>query len=52
MPAAIDLGNGFGKLLGSTQVAELAPTASRVGIVQALPVDEVLGLLRQPGALP
>jgi hypothetical protein len=30
----------------------MATTASRHGTVQAFPLDEVLGILRQPGALP
>jgi len=40
------------RLLGSTQVAELATTGSRHGAAQALQADEVLGILRHPGALP
>ena len=60
VPAAIHVANGFGKLLGSTQVTEEAIynsvlTAQTViakgGTVEALPVSEVARILDRHGML-
>ncbi|MBN2346909.1 MAG: P1 family peptidase [Candidatus Aminicenantes bacterium] len=54
VPAAIHVGNGFGKLVGSTQVAELGNIESPIALTNTLSVPEAMAALvehalAQPG---
>jgi len=54
VPAAIYVGNGFGKLVGSTQVAELGNIESPIALTNTLSVPEAMAALveytlAQPG---
>ncbi len=54
VPAAVSVGNGFGKLAGSTQVAELGTLESPVALTNTLNVAEAMAALvehalAQPG---
>jgi D-aminopeptidase len=54
VPAAVHVGNGFGKLAGSTQVAELGNIESPIALTNTLNVPEALAALieytlAQPG---
>ena len=54
VPAAVHVGNGFGKLVGSTQVAELGSIESPIALTNTLNVPEAMAALvehalAQPG---